>query len=136
MNSRLNDLANSGNSLSNSNTTGYKSSRMNFQELLTEADRSGVKLSSSQLLMTQGKLRQTENPTDVAINGNGFFSVSLPNGDTGYTRDGSFILDENNQLLNTNGYKIIFQGTIPADANEITIDQVGTISARVNDNMV
>ncbi len=133
MNARLDDLANSGNSLSNINTTGYKSSRMNFQELLNEANRSGVKLSSSQLLMTQGKLRPTENPTDVAINGNGFFSVRLPNGDIGYTRDGSFILDENKQLLNTDGYKIIIQGAIPADAEEISIDQVGTITARVND---
>ena len=136
MNSRIEDLSNSSNSLSNVNTTGFKSSRMNFQELLNNANRSGSKCSSSQLMMTQGKLVNTNVPTDVAINGDGFFGVNLPNGETGYTRNGSFILDSSNQLLDSNGYKIKVEGTIPADASEIAIDQNGTITARVNDTWV
>lgn len=136
MNSRLQDLANSSNSMANVNTIGYKSSRLNFQELLNEANRSGVKCSSSQIMTKQGALVTTDVSTDVAINGDGFFGVTLPNGDIGYTRNGSFTLDSENQLLDGNGYKIKYEGTIPADASEIAIDQNGTISALVDDEWV
>lgn len=136
MNARLKDLANSSNSVANINTTGYKNSRLNFQELLENATISGVKSSSSQVITTQGKLVQTGVLTDVAINGDGFFSVTLPDGNIAYTRDGSFRLDESNTLLNANGYPIVIEGTIPETATDVAIDQNGTISAFVDNAWV
>ncbi|PKO00767.1 MAG: flagellar basal body rod protein FlgG [Chloroflexi bacterium HGW-Chloroflexi-4] len=136
MNSRIADLSNSSNSLANINTTGYKTTRLNFQELLDGATRSGVKSSSSQVMNTQGKLQNTGILSDVAINGEGFFTVTLPDGKPAYTRDGSFLLDENKKLLNGSGYPITFQGTIPPTATEVTIDQNGTIHALVEDAWV
>ena len=136
MNSRITDLSNSGHSLANINTTGFKYSRMNFQELLDGANRSGVKASSTQVMTTQGSLQTTGILSDVAINGEGFFSVTLPDGKLGYSRDGSFLLDVDKKLLNGSGYPINFQGTIPATATEVAIDQNGTISALVDDAWV
>ena len=136
MNARVEDLSNSSNSLANINTTGYKSSRLNFQELLDGATRSGVKASSTQVMTTQGKLQNTGILSDVAINGEGFFTVTLPDGKTAYTRDGSFVLDKNKKLLNGSGYPITFQGSIPPTATEVTIDQNGTIHALVEDAWV
>jgi flagellar basal-body rod protein FlgG len=136
MNSRISDLSNSSNSLANINTTGYKTSRINFQELLDGANRSGVKTSSTQIMTTQGLLKNTGVESDVAINGEGFFSVTLANGKIAYTRDGSFLLDENKKLVNGSGLPIIMQGTIPATATEVTVDQNGTVHALVNDAWV
>jgi len=136
MNSRIEDLSNSSNSLANINTTGFKASRLNFQELLDGANRAGVKVSSTQAMTTQGKLQNTGILSDVSINGDGYFSVSLPDGKTAYTRDGSFLLDENKKLLNGSGYPIAFQGTVPPTATEVTIDQNGTIHALVDDAWV
>jgi len=136
MNSRVEDLSNSSNSLANMNTIGYKTSRMNFQELLDGFNRSGVKVSSTQVITTQGKLQDTGILSDVAINGEGFFTVTLPDGKVAYTRDGSFVLDKDKRLLNGSGYPISFQGTIPATATDVTIDQNGTIHAFVDDAWV
>lgn len=133
MNARVDDLGNSSNSLANMNTNGYKSSRMNFQELLNEANRSGVKASGTQLMTTQGNLKNTGVLTDVAVNGDGFFSVRLPDGTTAYTRDGQFVLDESKRLLTANGNRIIIQGAIPTDATEVVIDNYGSIAAKVDD---
>ncbi len=136
MNSRIDDLGNSSNSIANINTNGYKTSRMNFQELLDGANRSGVKTSTTQLITTQGKLQQTGVDTDLAINGEGYFAVTMPNGKIGYTRDGSFQLDETKKLLNSSGYPVVMQGTIPPTATEVAIDQNGTVSALVNNAWV
>lgn len=136
MNSRIADLSNSSNSLANINTTGYKGSRLNFQELLDETTRSGVKTSSTQIMTTQGLLKTTGIESDVAINGDGFFAVTLSDGKIGYTRDGSFLLDENKKLVNGSGYPITMQGTIPATATEVTIDQNGTVHAMVDNAWV
>lgn len=136
MNSRIEDLGNSSNSIANVNTVGYKTSRMNFQELLDGANRSGVKTSTTQLMTTQGKLMQTDISTDLAINGEGFFSVTLPNGTIAYSRDGSFQLDENKKLVNSSGYPLVMQGTIPTTATEVAIDQNGTVSALVDNAWV
>jgi flagellar basal-body rod protein FlgG len=136
MNSRIEDLSNSSNSLANINTTGYKSSRVNFQELLDGTTRSGVKTSSTQVMTLQGKLQSTGNLSDVAINGEGFFTVTLPDGKPAYTRDGSFLLDENKKLVNGSGYPISFQGTIPPTATDVTVDTNGTIHALVDNAWV
>mgnify|MGYP000906053680 CR=1 FL=1 len=135
MNSRMQDLANTSNSIANVNTVGYKNSRLNFQELLDGASLSGVKSSTSQMLTTQGDLDPTGLESDVAINGDGFFSVKLPNGTIGYTRDGSFQLDDAKTLL-SGGYPVIMTGSVPADATEVAVDQNGTVSALVNDEWV
>ena len=136
MNSRVEDLGNSSNALANIKTTGYKTSRLNFQELLEDADRSGCKTSSSQTIFTQGKLESTGIATDVAINGDGFFGVTLPDGKTAYTRDGSFVLDVNRKLLTSGGNQVVYQGTIPSTASEVVIDNNGTISALVDNAWV
>jgi flagellar basal-body rod protein FlgG len=136
MNSRVEDLSNSSNSLANINTTGYKSSRVNFQELLDGATRSGVKASSTQIMTTQGKLQSTGILSDVAINGEGFFTVTLPDGKTAYTRDGSFQLDKNKKLINGSGYPITIQGTVPLTATDVTVDENGTIHAYVDNAWV
>lgn len=136
MNARIEDLGNSSNTIANINTTGFKTSRLNFQELLDGANRSGVKMTTTQYLTTQGKLAATDNPTDVAINGDGYFSIRLPDGKIAYTRDGQFQLDENNRLLSSNGNPIVITGTIPQDATEIAISPNGTINAKVEDNWV
>lgn len=131
----MQDLANTSNSIANVNTVGYKNSRLNFQELLDGASLSGVKSSTSQMLTTQGDLDPTGLESDVAINGDGFFSVKLPNGTIGYTRDGSFQLDDAKTLL-SGGYPVIMTGSVPADATEVAVDQNGTVSALVNDEWV
>lgn len=135
MNSRMQDLANTSNSIANVNTVGYKNSRLNFQELLDGASLSGVKSSASQMLTTQGDLDPTGLESDVAINGDGFFAVTLPNGTIGYTRDGSFQLDDAKNLL-SGGYPVVMTGTIPADATEVAVDQYGTVSALVDETWV
>jgi len=133
MNSRIEDLGNSSNSIANINTNGYKTSRMNFQELLDGANRSGVKTSTTQLMTTQGQFETTDVATDLAINGDGFFAVTLTNGNLAYTRDGQFQLDENKKLVTANGNSVVMQGTIPTTATEIAIDKNGIISAKVED---
>jgi len=136
MNMKMDDLNNTSNSIANVNTTGYKNTRLNFQELLNETSLAGIKTSSSQLLLNQGDLLSTGVSTDLAINGNGFFTITLPDGTTGYTRDGSFQLDKNNRLLTSDGNPVVIQGTIPATASEVTVDENGTIFALVDDEWV
>ena len=131
MNARMEDLGNSSNSLANINTNGFKSSRMNFQELLDGLNRAGVKTSSTQLMTTQGNLQSTGLPTDVAINGEGYFAITLADGKIGYTRDGQLQLDATNRLLTSGGQPVVIQGTIPAEATEIVIDAHGAVAALV-----
>ena len=77
---------------------------------------------------SQGALQQTTNSLDVAIQGHGFFQVTLPDGTTGYTRDGSFQVDQNGQLVNNNGMVLQPGITIPNTAQSVTIGQDGTVS--------
>lgn len=136
MTSRIEDLGNSSNNLANVNTNGYKQSRVNFQELLDDANRSGSKISSTQIMTIQGKIRTTGIPTDLAINGDGYFSVKLPDGKNGYTRDGQLSFDSSGTLVTASGYPVVLQGTIPPEASEISIDSQGTISALVDSEWI
>ena len=77
----------------------------------------------------QGNLNQTGGSFDVAIKGNGFFQVQLPDGSTGYTRDGSFQVDSNGQLVTNAGYAVQPGITVPANASAVTIAPDGTVSA-------
>ena len=80
---------------------------------------------------SQGTLQQTSNPLDVAIKGNGFFQVQMPDGSTGYTRDGAFQVSATGQLVTNNGQQVLPGVTIPANAQSITIGADGTVSVAV-----
>jgi len=141
------------NNLSNVNTVGYKSQRAEFKDLMyTELKRAnanddantpvniqvghGVKVSATNRNMTQGSAQPTENPLDVAIDGDGFFEVQLPNGETRYTRDGSFKLSVNgntSNLVTSDGYYILDNNnnriTLNSGISDLEIDNFGNITA-------
>ena len=136
------------NNLANANTTGFKSSRASFQDLIyqnksqpggqtTEQTQSpsglmlgtGVRVVGSEKLFTQGNISQTGNSLDVAIQGNGFLQVSMPDGSIAYTRDGSLHTDANGQLVTADGYSLDPAVTLPSNVQSITIGSDGTVSA-------
>lgn len=127
--SRLNDLDVTSSNLSNVNTAGYKANRSNFQEMLNKKLEEGTRVVSTQSLQIQGSLKDSDNPLDWAIQGGGFFGVTLPNGDTGYTRDGQFVLDAERKLVNANGYPLVWDGETPEGATDINIQSDGTVTA-------
>jgi flagellar basal-body rod protein FlgG len=135
------------NNLANVSTNGFKRSRAVFEDLLYQTLRQPGAQSSQQTqlpsglqigtgvhpvatvkIFTQGNLQQTGNPLDVAIQGNGFFQVLQPDGSTGYTRDGSFQVDNQGALVTSSGFHVQPQITIPAGALSVTIGQDGTVS--------
>jgi len=135
------------NNLSNVNTTGFKKSRAVFEDLLYQNMRqpgamnnaqdnlpsglqvgSGVRPVATERLHTQGNMVNTANSRDVAINGDGFFQVLMPNGDVAFTRDGSFQVNENGQLVTANGYPIEPGIFLPPNALSVTIGEDGIVS--------
>ncbi len=135
------------NNLANVNTNGFKKSQINFQDLLylklSQAGAeiasgvntptgleigSGVRAASTNKVFATGDLDNTGRPLDVAITGDGFFQVTMPNGETRYTRDGSFQTNANGQLVTVNGYSIEPAITIPANAVQIDVGKDGTVS--------
>jgi flagellar basal-body rod protein FlgG len=135
------------NNLANVSTNGFKSSRAVFEDLLYQNIRqpgaqssqqtqlpsglqlgTGVRNVATERIFTQGNLQQTSNNTDVAINGNGFFQVLMPDGTTTYTRDGSFQTSSTGQLVTSSGYPVQPAITIPANAVSLTIGRDGTVS--------
>ncbi|MBL7048048.1 MAG: flagellar basal-body rod protein FlgG [Nitrospira sp.] len=135
------------NNLANVNTNGYKKSRADFQELLYHGIQSagaasasgtevptgiqvglGVKPAAVQKLFQQGDFVSTGNNLDMTIEGKGFFQVTTPEGNTAYTRAGSFKLDSSGNLVNSDGYQMEPAITIPEDATSITITPDGTVS--------
>lgn len=135
------------NNLANVSTNGFKRGRAVFEDLLYQNLRqpgaqssqqsqiptglqlgSGVRPIATARIFTQGNLQKTDNTLDVAINGNGFFQVQLPDGTTGYTRDGSFQKDNQGQIVTADGYVVLPAMTIPGDAISLTIGTDGTVS--------
>ena len=135
------------NNLANVNTTAFKKGRAEFQDLLyqtinlagtnsstTTTSPSGIqlgigaKLQSVKNQYSMGNLRQTGNRFDMAIEGDGFFRVTMPDGTLGYTRDGSFTTDQNGSLVTSQGYLMDPQITIPQDTLSVTIAADGTVS--------
>ena len=133
--------------LANSATNGYKRSHAVFEDLMYQNLRQAGANSSEQTQLptglqvglgtraaattrqfSQGNLQQSTNPLDLAIKGNGFFQIQLPDGTTGYTRDGAFQVDAQGQLVTNNGYVVQPGITIPANAQSITIADDGTVS--------
>jgi len=88
----------------------------------------GVRTVATSREFTQGTLQQTSNSLDLAIQGDGFFQITMPDGTTGYTRDGSFKLDSNGQIVTNNGYVLQPGITVPANAKNLTIGNDGTVT--------
>ena len=135
------------NNLANTSTTAFKSTRTIFQDLMYQTVRQpgaqstqqtqlpsgmqvglGVRPIATERIFTQGSPQLTGNAKDVAINGNGFFQVLMPDGSTAYTRDGSFQLDNQGQLVTASGYPIQPAITIPPTATSLTIGNDGVIT--------
>jgi flagellar basal-body rod protein FlgG len=129
--SRLLDLDLVSHNLANVNTAGFKRSRSNFQELLVAGAQEGNFLAATQVMTGQGTLRTTYNPLDLAISGEGYFAFNLPDGSTGYSRDGQLMLDTNNRLVNASGVPLNWSGQIPANAEDVQIQPDGVVQALV-----
>jgi flagellar basal-body rod protein FlgG len=138
------------NNIANVRTTGYKRQTVHFQDLLYENFRragsatseqtqvpagtfigSGVKTVSTGRVMSQGNLTPTEKQYDVAIRGEGLFKIRMPDGRTTYTRDGSFDLDAQGQLVTRDGYQVEPGITIPNNATSVSINSLGTVEVTV-----
>lgn len=145
--------------LSNVNTTGYKKTRADFEDLLYQNLRMagtpstsisnyptgihvglGVKPAATQKIFVQGSLQNTNNNKDLAIEGEGFFKVILYDGSEAYTRDGTWKVDSNGQMVNSNGYKmepeIIFPEGFLHDSISISKDGVVTCKTGASDDII
>lgn len=128
-----------GHNIANANTTGFKASRTEFAAMVASAIGSasgknsgiGVEVSAIAQQFNQGNLTVTGNSLDVAINGDGFFEVSLPDGTTAYTRDGSFQLDSQGRVVTSSGLPVAPGITVPAGTKSISISEDGVVSATV-----
>ena len=138
------------NNLANVATNGFKRSRAVFEDLLYQTLRqpgaqssqttmipsglqigTGVRPIATARNFTQGNLQQTGNSLDLAINGQGFLQVSMPDGTTSYTRDGSLHLDAQGQIVTSNGFPVSPAITIPSNATKINIGQDGIVTVNV-----
>ena len=139
------------NNIANLNTTGFKRQRAEFQDLLYQdirrpGDNSsdqntivpvgvqigiGVKTAAVYRINQQGNLSQTQNPLDLAIQGQGYFQVQLPSGQTAYTRAGSLQLNASRQIVTADGYLLLPNITIPQGTTSVTVDASGEVLASV-----
>ena len=137
------------NNIANVNTTAFKKSRLEFQDLLSTAIKTpgammnqgtyqpvgieiglGVKTAATTRVFTEGIMQSTGRQTDIAIEGEGFFQIIQSDGTIAYTRDGSFKIDSQGQLCTTDGLLLQPQITIPQNASEITISPDGNVSVK------
>jgi flagellar basal-body rod protein FlgG len=135
------------NNLANVSTVGYKRERAVFRDLLYQIQEqpgglssqdttlpsglqlgTGVEIGATQKIFTKGDLQATEQPLDLAINGRGFFQVAMPDGSLTYTRDGQFQLNEEGQIVTSEGYPLEPAINVPAEAQSITIAADGTVT--------
>ena len=147
------NLTTISNNLANVSTTGFKRDRAEFQDLLYQIKRqpgaqstqdselpsglqvgTGVRIVGTQKNFTAGSLQTTEQPLDMAIDGRGFFQILQPDGTTSYTRDGTFHLDSNGQVVNASGFALEPAIVIPNDAQTFTVGRDGTVSITVPGN--
>ncbi len=138
------------NNLANSSTTGFKRANAVFEDLMYQNLRQvgsnsteqaqlptglqvglGVRTVATSRSFSQGNLQQTSNNLDVAIQGNGFFQVTMPDGTTNYTRDGSFQVNSQGQLVTATGLPIANGVTVPANATSVAIGGDGTVTAQI-----
>lgn len=139
------------NNIANMRTTGFKKYRAEFQDLLYQDLRrtgaststagttvpvgiqigSGTRIAATSRIMTQGSVENTGKDLDVAVRGEGFFQVNLPDGRVGYTRDGSFEIDANGQMVTVDGYAVVPGITFPQDTRSISINKEGQVQVTV-----
>ncbi|MEM8811779.1 MAG: flagellar basal-body rod protein FlgG [Pseudomonadota bacterium] len=142
------------NNIANLRTTGFKRQRASFQDLLYPNQRrvgsetsesgtrvptgvqvgSGVRTAATPRILSQGNLDATEKELDVAVRGEGFFQIQLPDGRTAFTRDGSFEIDATGTLVTLDGYTVEPAITFPDDARDITINAEGVVSVITGTN--
>lgn len=139
------------NNLANVNTSGFKRGRVSFQDLMYQplnaaqgstqspgvADSflgTGATVARTEQVFSQGDLRQTQRPLDLAIQGQGFFQVELPDGSTAYTRLGQFALNEAGELVTGDGFRLNTSVRVPTDATDIKVSAVGEVTAAVSDD--
>jgi flagellar basal-body rod protein FlgG len=134
------------NNIANMNTTGFKRQRAEFQDLLYEQVvrpgsstsqqtrsptgiqiGSGVKTGAIYRINEQGAAQQTDSPYNLAIQGHGYFQITLPDGSTGYTRDGSFGVSDQGELVNSDGFPVQPGITIPQNAVSVTVSKTGQV---------
>ncbi len=141
------------NNLANVNTTGFKKSRANFEDLLYQNIRqvggqssqdtqlpsglnigTGVRTVSTEKMFTQGNQIKTDKSLDMAIQGQGFFQILMPDGTVAYTRNGSFQLNSSGQIVTSSGFTLQPAITVPANAQSVTIGRDGVISVTTPGN--
>ena len=141
------NLDNIANNIANASTVGFKRSRLEFQDILYQSLRMpggasnastplpvglqiglGARVISSERIFLQGDFRQTENPLDMVIEGNGFFQVRMSSGELAYTRAGSFHLNGQGQVVTASGDQLEPAVTIPSNVTSITVGADGTVS--------
>lgn len=147
MNAQSTTIDNTANNLANVNTNGFKKGQADFQDLIYTSERvpgseaaqglqvptglqigSGPRVAGITKVFTQGALTNTQNPLDISIEGQGFFQVTLPSGETRYTRDGALRLNQVGNLVTSDGFLISPAITIPQDAVSISVGSDGTVS--------
>ena len=140
------------NNIANMTTTGFKRRRAEFQDLIYQNLRRvgsnssdngtvvpsgaqvglGVKTAAIYRINEQGSLQQTSNSLDLAIKGNGHFQVTLPSGDAAYTRDGTFSLSPDGQIVTADGYPVAPGITVPTNATDVTINAAGEVQVKID----
>ncbi len=144
------NLTTISNNLANVSTTGFKRDRAEFQDLLYQVRRqpgaqstqdnelpsglqlgTGVRIVGTQKNFTEGSLQTTDQPLDMAINGEGFFQVTMPDGTVSYTRDGTFHLNSDGQVVTANGFPLEPALVVPNDTQTFTVGEDGTVSVTV-----
>jgi flagellar basal-body rod protein FlgG len=150
MTAQQTNIDNVAHNLANVNTTGFKKSRVEFEDLVYQEVRApgtaasestdtpvglemglGTRAVATARNFSAGNLRNTSAPLDMAIEGAGFFQITLPSGETAYTRSGAFHLDAQGALVTSEGYAMDPSITIPANATSVTISKDGVVSATI-----
>jgi flagellar basal-body rod protein FlgG len=150
MNAQQANIDNVAHNLANVNTAGFKKSRVEFEDLVYQQIKApgtptsqegeapigldaglGARAVATARNFSSGNLRTTSNPLDLAIEGQGFFQVALPGGETGYTRAGAFHLNGQGQLVTADGLQLQPQISIPANAITVSVSKDGIVSATV-----
>lgn len=148
MNAQAQNIDVIANNLANVNTTGFKKSRPDFQDLIYQTVQNpgspstnatqlptgiqfglGVRLAAVSKQFSPGDFQHTGAPLDIAIEGDGFFQIQMPDGSTGYTRAGAFKMDSNGRIVTPEGYPLLPEIVIPNNSTKITIGTDGTVSA-------
>ena len=143
-------MATIANNLANANTTGFKRGRVVFEDLIYQNLRqvgaqssqqtqypsglnlgTGMRVVATEKIFTQGNLVQSGNALDLAVQGRGFFQILMPDGSLAYTRDGSFNLNDQGQMVTANGYVVQPGITIPEGAQSVTIGSDGTVTVQL-----